>query len=184
MQWSRFHCYSFAQMSANEETRVEKVKYLKPDTELVRGEVKIWNQAIWLPRLYVIPTRQMHVSMRTHTGENNLFPSKEPWCVGVSEAQIHLIFPALNTLSASKSSAQKMQHSPRSVTEESQGGFLWGKGMTLKNVSWPPSASLCFTNMKPHMDGALHGVPDIREASDLGAVHPLSPQIQPPAPDS
>lgn len=154
-------------MSANEETRVEKVKCkcVKPDTELVRSEVKIWNQAIWLLTLYVIPIRQMHefahTYTHTHTGKNNLFSSKESWCVGVSEVQIHLIFPALNTFFASKSSAKKMQHSRRSVTEESQGGSLWGKGMTLKNVSWPPNASLCFTNMKPHMDGALHAVPDV-----------------------
>lgn len=79
-----------------------------------------------------------HRDTQTHTHptlKKIMFSSKESWCVGVSEAQIHLIFPALGTLSAAKSSIKEMQQSLRSVTENSQGGSLWGKALILENVS-------------------------------------------------
>lgn len=74
------------------------------------------------------------------------------WCAGISEAQTHLTFPVLNPVSVSKSPTERVATTLRSVMEESQGGTLRGKGLSLKNVSWPPRASLCLTDEKQHTD--------------------------------
>lgn len=44
--------------------------------------------------------------------------------VGISEAQIHLIFPALSPVSVSKSPTKRLVATLGSVMEESQGGTL------------------------------------------------------------